>query len=356
MRIFSSFFDTVCFAPDAGGGGGGAASGADSGAGASSSSPASITPSEISSGGSAAGRDDGGGDDFAAFDLGDAGLDSVVLEPGSAASAVGESSGGGGAKEGAGAPSSATSPATASQKDAVAAAASAAPAAQTQSAPAAAQTSAQGAEGISSAEDVTIDNVAELLASEKDALVEKWAEMFFALSQEESEALATTPEQVLPKLAARILFQAVSAMSGQIKQFVPQMIGGHLQTSAKYGEAQEQFFASWPGLKGKDTNVISHAISAVKQAFPKLSRTEVISKAGEMSAIMLGLSADLARGGAKAPSAGTKSGENGSARVVAPPFRPSGAGSAHGTSAGNGHIAHGEDDPFAMFDLPNSGQ
>lgn len=113
----------------------------------------------------------------------------------------------------------------------------------------------------------------------------------YALSPEDATLLITSPEEVLPKLAANMHLQIMKEVMGQFSNFTqsfPTMIEAHVKQQVAERQAQEEVFAEWPGLK-PHLNELTQNILAIRKANPGLSRADLI----EMGAIVTAKSKGL---------------------------------------------------------------
>jgi hypothetical protein len=211
-----------------------------------------------------------------------------------------------------------------------------------------AQPSARSAPG-----EITLGNIDAAFAQNQAEMIDSLAKTYFALSAEESEALIANPEQVLPQLLARGLFQALRSIPLQINKFVPGLIANQTRTMAAEASAESQFFTSWPGLRGHDGAVV-HALNTIRAMKPNATFEEAIQLGGQMTCLALGLDVSAVGGGAGV--AGSRRGGRGRASQM-PPFRPAGSGTLVPGSNGAtpAAVAAANSDPWAGFDLPNSG-
>lgn len=147
-------------------------------------------------------------------------------------------------------------------------------------------------------------------------------ETTYSMTQEDAIALATTPESVLPKLAANVhenVMREVTRHLQHVMQAVPQVMEARIAQQTAETEAKQVFFNAWPGLESHYQTVVQNA-ALVRQANPQATREQLIEMAGTMTAMSLGLdpTALRARQQQQAP------------RTVAPartPMRPAAVGS-----------------------------
>jgi len=199
-------------------------------------------------------------------------------------------------------------------------------------------------------EDVTLANVEAAMSQQRDGLITHWANNFFQMSQEEVDALATNPETVLPQLLAKGLYYALSSIPAQIKHFVPNLVNSTVENTAKYERSANEFYDSWPGLRGHETATV-RAIQMLVAQNPQITRADAIRMSGNIVCQMLGVdpnsvAGQRARGGGgrRAPGQVVSNGA----------YVPAGASSA-GTGNLNGQRPPAQGgDWFDGFDLPNS--
>ena len=176
------------------------------------------------------------------------------------------------------------------------------------------------------------------LSESREAMVEALTERF-AISEEDAELLQTQPEAVLPRMAANIMFEAISSVHKQIQEFVPSIIERHMKVMKAQMEAENAFYEKWPGLKGLDeekSTRLNGIIKAYNAANPNQPRERRIEEIGALAHQIMGIPLPVAAAPPKRPKA-------------APPFQP-----ANGGLPGTAQTAV-DDDPWAGFDLPNSG-
>jgi len=192
---------------------------------------------------------------------------------------------------------------------------------------------------------ITLDNIGAAVEQSRDALIDHWAQNYFTLTQEESDALATQPEAVLPRLIARGLYYALSAVPAQIKQFVPGLVNATISANAQHQSSANEFYASWPGLKGHESATVQ-ALQMIVARKPNVTRSEAIRQAGSVVCALLGL--DPAVVGSKGTNGGGRA-----ARVVAQqPFVPAGASGGVRPMPNGGGPPPASGDWFDAMDLP----
>lgn len=81
-------------------------------------------------------------------------------------------------------------------------------------------------------------------------------EQQYAVPEDQVDALLTSPEKVLPNLAARVHLAVQEQTINAIVGALPQLIGNYIQQDAANRERQQAFFKTWPALSdvaGKQT-------------------------------------------------------------------------------------------------------
>ena len=175
------------------------------------------------------------------------------------------------------------------------------------------------------------------LSESREAMVDALSERF-AISEEDAELLQTQPEAVLPRMAANIMFEAISSVHKQIQEFVPSIIETHMKVMKAQMEAETAFYEKWPGLKGLDaekTSRLGGIIKAYNAANPNQPRDRRIEEIGALAHQIMGIPVPVAAAPKRKPAQQA--------------FQP-----ANGGLPGTAQTAV-DDDPWAGFDLPNSG-
>lgn len=135
----------------------------------------------------------------------------------------------------------------------------------------------------------------------------------FVLSEEDAAAFEQDAVQALPKLAARLHVEAVTASMKFLAQAFPQMLQRHEQVSKANNAAKEKFFKSFPALNAGDPKheqLATRLVSLYKAQNPQATMDEVIAQVGPMVIFSLGLQGAAPPNGAPAappqpaPSAG----------------------------------------------------
>lgn len=192
---------------------------------------------------------------------------------------------------------------------------------------------------------ITPEQIAEF---RKKALEE--LEAHYKLPDDEAVALATEPEKVLPRLAARLQMQVMDEVARQLQRDLPLMLQTQQLGRETETKARGQFFGEWPGLAEHEAQVLEVG-KMFRAANPQATPEMAIETVGRMTAMALGLDEAVVRRKAEsAPSPAT------AASPVPQPRRPVGVGSAGGapppTSSSNifeqfaDDVKRGVDDDF----------
>ncbi len=154
------------------------------------------------------------------------------------------------------------------------------------------------------------------LARNRDVLISHIAETRFQLSQQEKDALETDAVGAIPKLLARVYFEAATTALNQLSSHAPRLIEqitGNLRT---VNAAEDQFYSKWPSIQRGEkshTDAVQMAANMFRQSNPNATQEQAIDVVGRMVTSMLNLQAAPA-----APANGT---------VKRPPaFSPAGSG------------------------------
>lgn len=134
------------------------------------------------------------------------------------------------------------------------------------------------------------------LARNRDALVNHLAQERFQLSQAEKEALETDAVGHLPRLMARVYYEASTTMLNQIQSMVPRMIEQVTTQLRNHSDAENAFYSKWPTVDRANEahkQAVLMAANLVNQQFPQASLSDRIDKVGRMVTSMLGLAAQV---------------------------------------------------------------
>lgn len=109
----------------------------------------------------------------------------------------------------------------------------------------------------------------------REALIERFAEDQFALTEEEATALTTAPETVLPLLLGRTLFTSIAAAQRLMMEQMPAMVQSLQRQHNARAEAETTFFSRFPHLqKAEYREKIGQVARLHKQMNPNATMDE----------------------------------------------------------------------------------
>lgn len=123
----------------------------------------------------------------------------------------------------------------------------------------------------------------------REKTLPKFEEML-QLTEEEAAALDEQPSKVMPKLAARLMYDTMLSTYNAVMAAIPSPVNRLIQATRHAEEAEREFYGEWPELQDKKyAPVIGSAIQAFRAANPRADRQTVIKQAGVMAMLQLGL-------------------------------------------------------------------
>lgn len=116
----------------------------------------------------------------------------------------------------------------------------------------------------------------------------------YALSPEDADKMVSAPEEVVPKLMAKLHMDVLQAAVGGIMAYlhnqVPQVVTTTMQQSRDRARLQKQFFAAWPMLGKKDhADTVRNVLRTYVSQNPTASAEQTIREAGAAAMIALRL-------------------------------------------------------------------
>jgi len=106
-------------------------------------------------------------------------------------------------------------------------------------------------------------------------------EQFYAMGEDDALALATEPEKVLPKLAARLHMQVMQNVQAQMAQTMPNVMKTVQEATVRENKAKDEFFKAWPELRGNEQQVMQAGL-LYRQMNPLASPQEAIEGIGRI--------------------------------------------------------------------------
>src|SRR5258707_5279645 len=194
----------------------------------------------------------------------------------------------------------------------------------------------------------TPGELATQLGRNKDAMIDALAAQKFQLSPQETQALEVDAVGVLPKIMARVYFEATVNGLQQLANMVPRMVEHVANERLAENAAEGDFHTEWPNIdrnNGTHMRTVAQLAASYRQMNPNASQADAVKYVGMAATHFLGLQMPQ-----KTAANGPKPG-NGAlsspARGRNPPFAPAAGGRAH-TPAGT---PTGSQNPFEGLGL-----
>lgn len=153
------------------------------------------------------------------------------------------------------------------------------------------------------------------LGRNRDAMLNALAEQKFALSKEEKDALEVDAVAAIPKLLARVYFDAVTASLNNLATHVPRMVQSVTSELNTTNAAENTFFSKFPGIdrnNAEHQRTVNMAANIFRQNNPNASLEQAVDAVGKMASVLLNI---------QAPSNGAN-GQPRAARSAPRPFAP----------------------------------
>jgi len=110
----------------------------------------------------------------------------------------------------------------------------------------------------------------------------------YKLNDDDRTQLISAPDEVLPRLAARMHVGIASQLAQQVAQAIPSMIQQHMDTHMKAQRAEMEFFGRYPKLNRAEWKpVIAESLQMVKAMNPNATREQVISEGAALAAFRI---------------------------------------------------------------------
>jgi len=148
----------------------------------------------------------------------------------------------------------------------------------------------------------TPKGLAEQLETHRAALLDSLAAQHFQISKEEADALITDPASVLPKLGARVYYQAMQSALLHMEQFVPRMVQQITRDMRAHDEAEAGFYSTHKALdKAKHGKDVRQFAAAFRQTNPQIKQEDLLAMVASAVMAKYGLSALPAQGNGHQP-------------------------------------------------------
>jgi hypothetical protein len=117
----------------------------------------------------------------------------------------------------------------------------------------------------------------------REALIQRFAQEQFALTEEEAIALETNTVEEFPRQMAKVLFTAISGAQRLMTEQLPLMVQSLQRQASVRTEAETQFFSKFPHLKNAQyMDEIQRVANVYKQLYPQMSLDERIAAIGSI--------------------------------------------------------------------------
>jgi hypothetical protein len=115
-------------------------------------------------------------------------------------------------------------------------------------------------------------------------------EELYKFSDQEAEEIRVEPEKALPKLAARLHYEVLTAAFNSVMSVMPEVVGSTLERQKAVTEHEEKFYSRWKELKDpRYSETVLNSVRAYKAVNPRAPLEEVIERAGLMAMLTLGI-------------------------------------------------------------------
>lgn len=169
-------------------------------------------------------------------------------------------------------------------------------------------------------------------------------EEYYSFSDEEVEQVQMEPAKYLPKMAAKVHFQAHMSAYKAIVDVLPQVLDRYMSNRQQVEQQNNAFYDRWHTLnKPEYRSVVEQSMKAYKMANPNASHENLIKGAGVLASVQLGLPIDAkeAKPAGKVKGSPAATPLKPSKPAVAKPINPGSAGVTKSPSS------PGEDNLFA---------
>lgn len=137
----------------------------------------------------------------------------------------------------------------------------------------------------STPETKTPEEQAEIRAKAEEQLVE-----YFALDEDDAELVQTNPQEVLPKLAAKLYLDLYESTVNAVSAALPRMIEGVQQQRQAMQAGEQAFYGKWKALDTKEgRETVQRFGAAYRQVYPNATLEQFINDVGVQAMIALKL-------------------------------------------------------------------
>lgn len=166
--------------------------------------------------------------------------------------------------------------------------------------------------------------LAQQLGQNRTTMIDALAAQKFQLSPAEVQALEVDAVGVLPKIMARVYFEATVNGLQQMANMVPRMVEYVANERLAENQAESDFHTEWPNIdrnNAQHMRTVAQLAQSFRQMNPGASQADAVKYVGQAATAFLGLQAPQ-----RAAAPGARPGNG--ARRTAPPFAPATGGRA----------------------------
>lgn len=127
------------------------------------------------------------------------------------------------------------------------------------------------------------------VSAQREQLLGELAKQF-PVNEEDADLLVTSPEKVMPKLAANLFLRTYEAVMQGVQQKMPQMVLMANEVQETKTALESQFYEKWEMLdKSKHKDLVDRYGIAYLQTNPNATREDFIRDVGASAVVALGL-------------------------------------------------------------------
>jgi hypothetical protein len=136
-----------------------------------------------------------------------------------------------------------------------------------------------------------MSQIAEGIAAQRSAFIEKLATEQYALSEKQIDELGLTPEaaKLWALQLASVHVNSTASITQMQAQQLPAYLNGILEARTQSQRKEDEFFGAFPQLRAAPKDQLARVFQAVSQIHPGLKGPEWQKKAGEMACVSLGI-------------------------------------------------------------------
>lgn len=136
------------------------------------------------------------------------------------------------------------------------------------------------------------------LAEVRKAATEYLSKEVYALSQEDADLFLTSPEQVVPQLAAKLHTEILESVGNMVRQAVPNIIQSTMRQNQSRQGWEEKFYGQWPAL-AEHKDEVQRVKSTMKGLYPDLPEERLDQEVAGFLSIRHGIVPEAPKAGDK---------------------------------------------------------